>query len=68
MDFPSSTVTKTAYTAEGTGSIPGQGTKILHTAWCGQNKVLHLEEPNHQSHNNYFGNMSLLQWLIISNL
>ena len=26
-----------AYTAEGEGSIPGQGTKILHAVWCGQN-------------------------------
>ena len=24
------------FTAEGVGSIPGQGTKILQAAWCGQ--------------------------------
>ena len=24
--------------AGGTGSIPGQGTKIQHAAWCSQNK------------------------------
>ena len=27
------------FTAEGTGSIPGQGTKIPQAAWCGQKKV-----------------------------
>ena len=39
MDFPGSPVVKTplrASTAGGTDSIPGQGTKIPHAAWCGQ--------------------------------
>ena len=27
-----------AFTAGGTGSIPGWGTKILQTTWCGQKK------------------------------
>ena len=26
------------FTAKGVGSIPGQGTKILQAAWCGQDK------------------------------
>ena len=31
-------------TAEGLGSIPGQGTKTLKTTWCGQNKPK-IESP-----------------------
>ena len=27
-----------AFTAEGAGSIPGQGTKILQAVWCGKKK------------------------------
>ena len=27
-----------AFTAEGPGSIPGQGTEILHASWLGQKK------------------------------
>ena len=27
-----------AFTAEGPGSIPGQGTKIMQASWRGQNK------------------------------
>ena len=30
-----------ASTAGGMDSIPGQGTKILHDAWCSQNKPTH---------------------------
>ena len=29
-----------AFTAQGEGSIPGQGTKIPHAAWCGQKKII----------------------------
>ena len=38
-DFPGSPVVKTPhFTAGGTGSIPGQGTKIPHAVWRGQKK------------------------------
>ena len=29
------------FIAGGTGSIPGQGTKILHAEWCGQKNKKH---------------------------
>ena len=33
-----------AFTAEGTGSIPGWRTKIPQAAWCGQKKKKNLEK------------------------
>ena len=40
-DFPGSPVVKTpASTAGGTGSIPGQGTKIPHATWHSQKKKI----------------------------
>ena len=30
-----------AFTAEGMGSIPGQGTKILQAVWCDQKEKEH---------------------------
>ena len=39
VDFPGSPlVIVCASTAEGVGSIPGWGTKILHAVWCGRKK------------------------------
>ena len=32
-----------ASTAGGASSIPGQGTKILQTVWCGQKKEIKLK-------------------------
>ena len=29
-------------TAAGVGSVPGQGTKIPHAVWCGQEKKKHM--------------------------
>ena len=36
-DFPGGPVVKTASNARSTGPIPGQGTKIPHAMWHGQN-------------------------------
>ena len=38
LDFPGGPVVKTSSTAVGSGSIPGQGTKIPHAMHCGQKK------------------------------
>ena len=39
-DFPSGPVIKTlCLHCRGTGSNPGQGTKIPYAVWCGQRKV-----------------------------
>ena len=35
-----------ASTAGGMGSIPGQGTKILHAVWCSQNKTKQNQKQN----------------------
>ena len=32
-------------TAKGSGSIPGQGTKIPHASWCGQKKEKEIHFP-----------------------
>ena len=38
-DFPGGPVVKNhTFTAGDVGSIPGRGTKILHDAWCSQEK------------------------------
>ena len=34
-----------ASTAEGVGSIPGWGTKILHAVWCGRKKKVCANVP-----------------------
>ena len=39
-----------ASTVGGTGSIPGQGTKILHAVQCGQNKTKHMHAHLHTTH------------------
>ena len=41
-----------AFTAEGLGSIPGQGTKFLQASWCGQNKTKQI-----------YGTSLAVQWL-----
>ena len=33
-----------AFTAEGSGSVPGQGTKILQAMWRSQKKKLYLNK------------------------
>ena len=38
MDKTSLVVQWLKLCAEGTGWLPGQGTKILYTAWCGKKK------------------------------
>ena len=36
LDFPGSPMVRTCTSSSrGVGSIPGQGAKILHAAWCG---------------------------------
>ena len=38
-EFPSGPVVRTlAFTAKGPGSIPGRGTEISQSVWCGQNQ------------------------------
>ena len=39
------------FTAEGLGSIPGQGTKIPQAMWCGQNKTKQKQKAK-QTNNN----------------
>ena len=39
-DLPGGPVVRVcAFTAMGTGSVPGWGTEIPHAVWCGQRKV-----------------------------
>ena len=47
--------------ARGMGSIPGQGTKITHTPWWGQENLKNKQTKNHEAYCQFF--VKILWWL-----